>query len=365
MKEYLASNFFSPPEYLRMPAVGIDISDKSLKYAELSRKNGKFFLSRFGTKIITEGIIESGQIKKKEKFLEFLKSVNEELKIKFINVSLPEEKAFISRIKIPAVKKEEIRGTVEFQLEEYIPLSPSDVIFDFEIINKEEKNEKEKYIYVNVIAFPKLLIEDLKNILIEANFIPLVFEIEAHAFARAIVPREEKGMYFLVDFGKTRTGFIIVSGNKVQFTSTIKIGGDDINTAIAKNLGISIFEAEEIKKNYGFIKNKKNEKIFNSILPLMAAIKEDIKRHIIYWNSHLDLKNGDRENEIKKILFCGGDSNLIGLPDYFSYELKIPAELGNPWINIISFEEYIPEIEFRESLIYAGAMGLALRSFNF
>jgi len=61
-------------------------------------------------------------------------------------------------------------------------------------------------------------------------------------------------------------------------------------------------------------------------------------------------------------LLCGGDANLIGFPEYLSYELKLPVEIGNPWINILSFEKRIPEIELRESLSYAIALGLALRA---
>jgi hypothetical protein len=38
------------------------------------------------------------------------------------------------------------------------------------------------------------------------------------------------------------------------------------------------------------------------------------------------------------------------------------VELGNPWINITDFKYYIPEIEFEDSLMYATAIGLALRT---
>ena len=52
---------------------------------------------------------------------------------------------------------------------------------------------------------------------------------------------------------------------------------------------------------------------------------------------------------------------MAGLPEFLSYELKMKVELGNPWVNAVSFEDYIPEIERRDSLAYSTVIGLALR----
>ncbi|GAH90129.1 unnamed protein product, partial [marine sediment metagenome] len=66
--------------------------------------------------------------------------------------------------------------------------------------------------------------------------------------------------------------------------------------------------------------------------------------------------------EIKKILLCGRGANLKGLTDFVSSGLKIPVELGNPWINILPEPlKQVPELVFEESLGYTTALGLALR----
>ena len=355
-------DFFPPPNYLLMPAVGVDISDRSLKYMEISKRNGKFFVSRFETRIIPSGIIESGEIKQKDKLIGFLKSIKKEIKTKFVNVSLPEEKVFLGRTKLPAMKEDEIRNTLEFQLEEHVPLSPKDAIFDFEIMDRINKNKKEECLNVNIVAFPKTLVEDYRDVFVAAGFTPLAFEMEAHAFTRAVVPKGEKESFFIMDFGKTRVTFAIVSEGKMQFASTIKIGGDNLNAALVNGLEVDLLRAEEIKKTHSLIRNKENEKIFDLFLPVVAAIKDEISKHITYWNFHLEEENS--EKRIKKILLCGGDSNLTGFSDYLSYELKLPVELANPWVNLLSFEKEIPDLELRESLSYVVGLGLAIRPFD-
>lgn len=349
MKRDFFLNVFPPPKYLQMPAIGFDISDRSIKYVEICKKQGAIFVRRFGEYLIPESIIESGEIKQKEKLTDFLKTIQKELKSEHLIVALPEEKVFLARVKLPLMKKEEIRGALELQLEEHIPLSANEAIFDFDII-KEISDSDKNCLDINLIAFPKGIVESYRDVFVGAGFTPLVFEMEVQAASRVTVPNNEIQTIILVDFGRTRTTLTIINDNKPQFTSTIKVGGEDLEKSLMKNLEIDRFQAEKIKKNQGLVKSKENEKIFNSLLPLVSVIKDEIHKLIIY------------SDRVSKILLCGGDSNLIGLPEYLSYELKLPVELGNPWINIISFKEHIPEIELRESLIYATALGLALRA---
>ena len=63
-----------------------------------------------------------------------------------------------------------------------------------------------------------------------------------------------------------------------------------------------------------------------------------------------------------KILLCGGGANLKGLSELLALELKIPVEIANPWVNILSEDQKeTSELPFEKSLGYAVALGLALR----
>ncbi len=356
MKKDFFIDFFPPPSYLLMPALGLDISDCSIKYVELDKRREGVFIRRFGGHLIPRGLIEAGEIKDKEKLIGLLKDLQKELNSRYIITALPEEKAFLARIKLPAMKEEEIRGALELQLEEHIPLSINEAIFDFNVIREVSDGN---YIDVCLTAFPKRVVEDYRDVFIKAGFTPLALEMEMQASARTIVPQNEKNTLVIVDFGQTRTSFAVVSKNEVQFTTTIKVAGEELEKALMRNLKVDQIQAEKIKKESGFRKSKENERIFNSILPIISVIKDEIGKCINYWNSSF----GDRDlRRVSKILLCGGDSNLFGFSEYLSYELKLPVELGNPWVNIFSFEERIPEIELKDSLSYAIALGLALRT---
>ena len=99
-RKKLFFDILPPPDYLRMPVLCLDLSDQSLKYMELKRKNGMLSVNRFGLYSLESGMIEGGEIKQKDKLISFLKSIREELKTEFIIASLPEEKVFFKPDKI-------------------------------------------------------------------------------------------------------------------------------------------------------------------------------------------------------------------------------------------------------------------------
>ena len=356
-------DFFPSPTYLRITATGFDIGDQSLKYVKLRREKENFRLVAFGKKSIPREIIESGQIKNKEEFKKILGEFRRELKEDYIIISLPEEKAFIGTIRLPLIKEEEVRNSLETQLEEHIPLPLKEIVFDYEIIEQADKATK-GYLDISYTAVPLILVESYRDALRSVGFVPIVFETEPHALVRAFIKPEEKSSQMIIDFGRTRTSFIIVSGRRVELSSTIKLGGETLETAISKSLNVSAEESSHLKQRADLLKGKgDDENIFSAILPATSAIRGEAQRHLIYWKTHI----GERDiahKEVEKIILCGGDANLKGLPQYFSSELHLPVELGNPWINIASFEDYIPEIEFNDALTYSTAIGLALRSFS-
>lgn len=363
------SNLFPLPKFLKIPVIGFDISDKSIKYIQLEKKGGEFSVKQYGEKKLPEGIIEEGEIKKESDFIAFLKSNFGEIEPKNIIASLPEEKAFLDIIELPKMELKNIRQSLTVQLENYFPIKPGVSVFDYEIIDSSQN-----FFDILVVAFPSRLVEAYNNSLVASGFKPLIFELEAEALKECL-SRKNDPPKMLVDFGKTRTSFVITAQNKVLFTSTVKISGEDLDKALQRSFSLSSEEAEKIKKESGRVlptkgKNYQTQKIkekeIQSILiPTISGISQEIEKHIDYWQTHYSHIHQKKQTNINEIILCGGDANFIGLTEYLSSTLKIPVKLANVWSNVLSFEKDIPEIEFSESLKFATAIGLALKGKDF
>ncbi len=348
-------------------AFGLDISDLSMRMVKLAKKGGSLKLASFGAWTIPSGIIEEGEIKDKKTLSQIIKKSLREvqgkkLKLKSVVCSLPEEKSFLDVIQLPKIKQEELRTAVGYEIENYIPLPVEEVYFDCEIIKSVSSHPKN--LEVLITATPKKIVDSYLEVLKMGGLLARVFEVECLSIARALVPGAKSlKPLLLIDFGGTRTTFIIFSGRNLRFTSTIPVSSQKLTESISKTLKVDLKKAEKLKRQHGLEGEKK---VFEAMIPPLTDLVEQIKTHLDYYRSH---EKGDKKvhngKELGKILLCGGGANLKGLVAFLAQNLKVEIELANPWVNILETPlKEVPELSFKESLGYTTALGLALRAIN-
>jgi type IV pilus assembly protein PilM len=367
---------------LKPEAFGLDISDSSLKIVKLKRR-GKFFdLASFGEEKIKPGIIKDGKIKKEEALVRIIKNAltkvkGEKLKTKHVIASLPEEKAFLEVIQMPRLPEEDLKSAVVYEAENYIPLPLEEVYLDSQVIPPVFNHLD--HFDVLITALPKNIIDPYLTCFKKAGLQTTALEIESSAIARALIKDEvTTSPLLLIDFGATRTGFIIFSGHSVRFTFSIPVSSQGFTEIIAKTVGVNLAEAERLKIKYGLakkiqlkIKEKLEKKVrkgevFEALIPALTDLTQQIRKYLDYYQTHAShehLPPGGKD--IKEILICGGGAKLKDLAPFLSSQLKIPVEIGNPWINIlpanIQPKEQALIYEKEESLGYTTVLGLALR----
>lgn len=349
----LYNHYFPTPSYLAMDSCAIDISDQSIKYGELLATSSGLRLGKYGKEIIPAGIIVSGKIENENELVKILKKIKERENLHFIRVSLPEEQMYLFTLSISKSNSENLRDMIMLQIEEYIPLKAPDSVFDYDVISDDNQN-----ILVEVVAIANTTIESYLSVFDRAGLIPLSFEIEAQAIARAVIPAGDDSPVMVVDFGDSRTGVSISKNGRVFLTTTLSFGGVDLTKMIAKNFSLSFEEAEKMKHEYGLTEVSKAEDIFPAILNGISVLRDELNKQNAYWETH----NTNHE-QINHIILCGGDANLAGLSDYLELSMKIKVENANVWVNILKKEDTIPEMSFEESLSYATVLGLALGSY--
>jgi len=363
---------------LRPKAFGLDFSDLSLKIIKLKKKGRFLDLSAWGEIKIKKGIIEEGEVKDPQALCSIIKDnllkiKGGKLKTKNVVASLPEKNAFLQVIHMPKMSKEELNKAVPFEAENYIPLPVNEVYLDFQVIPS-ARGYLGDHISVLIAAIPKKIVDPYVSCLKSAGLFPLAMEVESQSISRALIKNEfTTRPVLLIDFGKSRASFIIFSGYSLVFTSSIPISSHKLTEAVSKSLKITLAEAEGLKIKYGLKgslaeKQTKEEKllqkeVFKAMSPVLDNLISQIEKYLNYYQTHT--KDGhlfSSDRKIDKVLLCGRGANLKGLPDFLSSNLKIPVELGNPWINILpaSFKK-IPQLSFKDSLGYTSALGLALR----
>lgn len=346
---------------------GLDISDLCLRVANVEKRGKGFELVSFGCETIKKGIVKDGEINNEDALAEAIRKAlsnikGKKIKTKNVVCSLPEEKSFLDVLQLPMLEEGEIAQAVRFEAVNHIPVPLEEVYFDFQVNKPVDANNKDKKIKtkeqnVLIAATPKDIVDAYSRVLKKAGLQAQVMEVEPLSIARALVKINKiTKPLLIIDFGATRTSFIIFSGYNANFASTISVSSNELTEAIAEKLKISSQKAEKMKKTNGLEGDKR---IFDAMAPVLNNLTSQIKNYLDYYKSHIPSSVIVRDSKMDRILLCGGGAHLMGLGDFLTSTFKIKVELANPWINIKAIKQKGSPLD--SFLGYPTALGLALR----
>ncbi len=345
-------SIFDVPEFVLMPAVGIDISTNTVRFIEFKKKGGVNHVSKHGSMTIPPGIVQAGSVQDPVAMSKLISEMAREHKLTLANVALPEEQSFLVQMDIPLTESQDIRTFIELHLEDYVPITATECVFDYTVIPSIDKD------ITSVIAcvFPNKIIEQYMEIFNGTGITPKTFELQSQAMARAIFPKDDVSTFMGIDIGKDITNIFIAKNNVVQFSAILDMGGDNISNEIARSLNISFEEADVLKTNNGLMNSAGESDIRNPMISVLDKMRAEIVKYFSYWQT----KNSGAA-KIDHVYLTGGGSNLLGIPEYFEQGLSSNVIVANPWINILDFNLYTPPIKLNASRGYAAAIGLALK----
>ncbi|MBX4187760.1 MAG: type IV pilus assembly protein PilM [Candidatus Doudnabacteria bacterium] len=351
----------------KINAIGIDISESSIKVMQLSKYKGMFLPAAFSSIDLPPTMVANHMISDESKMAEYITralTAAKKINTKYAVVSVPEAKSFVRILKMPQMPESELDGAIPWELEQDIPVPIDQVYLDWQIVKEGDDGHN----HVLVMATPRDYVDALVNALKMAKLKPIALELESQATARALIgPEEQNQATLVIDMTTMLTSFVIVSGKGVlEYTSNIPVGGNHLTESISRNLGISLKEAEKIKRESGLMAESKKGNIRQAMLPVLDSIIDEIRNVTKFHEDHSVLSPG-----VNKIIISGGGASLTGLVDYITARLNVGAGkpidrivLADPFVNTMPKENRPEIMSDQEGMAYSTAIGLALRGMN-
>ncbi|MFA7209390.1 MAG: type IV pilus assembly protein PilM [Parcubacteria group bacterium] len=342
---------------------GLDLSDLSVKVFQLEKNGKKDAVRGYGSLDIPLGNIEDGRIINKEQVAAAIKTLLKSPSAKKINsnkviCSLPESKAFVRIITIPKMSEEEAHEAVRWEMEASMPMLLDEVYYDWQFLDdKDNKTQK-----VLTAAVSREVVDDWMGVLASAGLDVYGLEIESMATIRSLVKNNtamDEAVSLIVDLGARRTSFIIAEGIVPYFTSSIPFSSEGINDAIIKTLNVSNQEAEEAKISNGIENRDEGNPIFRAVSPLLENLVMEITKTMDFYG-----EMSKQSQEVKRIVLCGGGSNMKGMAQYLNERIGKDVVVGDPWINL-NLGGSLSAMDKSVSVRYVTAIGLAIRALNY
>lgn len=227
---------------------------------------------------------------------------------------------------------------------------------------------------VHIITGLKSAIQNITRCVDRAGLRVKNLVLEPIASAKAVLSDEEKEVgVALVDIGGGTTDIAVFADKIIRYTSVFGIAGNQITSDLQQGLGITLANAEKVKRENGHthldsiahdepimipgITGRKPQEISKNLLcqilqPRMAEIFEIV---------NAELKNSGYYNRLGAggVVITGGSTLLRGTDQLAQDVLEMPVKIGIP--SGLTYAGLAPEIE---SPVYATAVGLALWGIN-
>lgn len=330
-----------------IPQIGIDIGTRLIKALELSSKGD-------APKIAKLDFCEIGSPPTEQKIKDALRSLLEKFKpsAKDVNISLSSPSAIVRFINMPKMKKEDLKKSLKFEAEKYIPFNIDEVNIDAFILDdvRLERNQMK----VLLAAAKKDVLNSRLEIFKELGFSVSVIDVDSfacfNAFSYVSENLDDSKSIALLNIGYSQTNVLISQGRNPYFTRDVQIGGRDIAKALSVNLEVPESDADKF-----IIEPKdKGEQIFETSKTVLANLVEEIRLSFGYYENQY-------ASSINEIYLSGGVARLAGIIGYLEEGLGLRPAAWDPFSKFETAPEVDKEFASRVKPQFAVSAGLALR----
>lgn len=325
---------------------GLDLGTYAIKMAEISYVSDNPTLTGLGFKKIKES--------SKEALAGSIKTLTEESKIsvKDISISVSGSSVIVRFITMPRMKHDELKGAVRFEAEKFIPFNINDCTVDFQILKKDEKENK---FDILLVAAKKDYIEERIKLVESCGFSVSVVDVDSFALMNSFLKNyptlNPDKTVLLLNIGATLSNLTILKESTLCLVRDIAIGGNELNTSISKGLGVDIGSTEDIK----LFPQEKMPDIITNIRPILNNLADEVRLSCSYYENQCG-KN------IDEIYISGGSSEAPGLDESFQEALGLKPVWWNP-MQFLNIDSNAVDTNLVEKVknSFAVAIGLALR----
>ncbi len=307
-----------------MRIVGIDIGSYSIKVAELETALKSVNLRDFYEIELTH---ELGQDVRLEK-IEALRRIAAQYdpSVYRIVVGLGSEAGTQRILTFPFLERRKILQSLPFELEDAIPFSQEEAIFDFRIINQKESASQ-----VLAFAVPKKYVQETLMLCDDAGLDPDIVSLDGIALANLfegvnLETTVPGGAELIIHIGYSKTIINVIQYGNLLASRALFFGGKDMASSVSRAYQLPYLDALKGVAEKGFVltsqdgvdDNQKNfsDVIVQSLNPLLV----DLKRTMV------DLK-AEFQVEFTRGYITGGMSRLLNLGPFLTSALELHFEV--------------------------------------
>lgn len=340
--------------------VGLDIGSTAVRVVEVAAADVPG-LRRAAQVPLGPGAVENGEIRQPDVVAEALKELwgRSGVKSKRVQLGVGNQRVVVRDIALPWLPEKELRASLGFQVQEFIPMPVEDAVLDYDVLG-ELQQEGRRMLRMLLVAAQRMMIDALVQAVEAAKLEVVAIDLTPFALVRAVgtldanLDEETQGDEALVDVGAHVTNICVHDRGTTRFVRILPSGGRDITLAIARGLGTEDDVAERLKRGEQVEGGPSPEDVGRVALSRAGSFVDEIRSSLEFYAAQVP------GAKIGRVLVTGGGSKLEGFMELLQQRIPVVVERGRVFEHVKSVLDLSPQETDEAEPVLAVAIGLAI-----
>lgn len=273
------------------------------------------------------------------------------IKTKNVAINLPSNKTFITVVDMPGNDEAELKTTIKYQLDQYIPMSLDEAKVDWALLGKSlhDPSQQEVLLASTAISYA----EDRLELVEGLGFDVIAAEPDPIAMVRAIATPGLNDAQVIIHVDEQSINVAVVYGGAPRLVRTIPNGLSTLVHAAVQNLNVKEDQARQFILKFGLAPDKLEGQIVHALEATLDGIVSELSKSVAFFQGRYP------SLKISNALLVGYAATIPQLDRYISEKIGIQATAASPWQNV-SVAVRDPQMDALSSE-FAVAAGLARR----
>lgn len=313
--------------------MGLDIGTSGVRAAELRLGRSGPVLERFGQVVLPVGAVRDGEVVDPDAVAVTLRTLWAQARFstRRVVVGVANQKVVVRQVDLPWLPAAELRRSLAFQVQDYIPMPVDQALLDFHPLEERTDESGARVLRVLLVAAARDMVDGTLQAVAAAGLQPAVVDLTSFAVLRSHAHADSgfSGVQAeaLVDVGTSVTNIVVHQGGVPRFVRILLMGGGDVTASIAERLGVATDQAEALKQGTGLVPGPGGDPytpVQRAIEATGGAFVEEVRGSLDYFMA----QSGSAR--ITRIVLSGGGSRLKGLVERLSAATHLPVDVAHP-----------------------------------
>ena len=245
------------------------------------------------------------------------------IKTKNVVIGLPSNKTFITVIDVPTLPEAELRSTLKYQIDQYIPMAIDEAKVDWALLGQSlhDPQKQEVLLASTANAYAEERLEFVESLGLNV----IAAEPDPIAMIRALLPKDVRDARLIIDVGEQSTDLAITYNDSPRLVRTIPTGLNSLVKAAVQNLNVQEDQARQFILKFGLAPDRLEGQVYRAVEGTLDGFAAELTKSIKFFQTRYP------NTPVGGILLSGYGGVVPKLGDYITAKTGVQSQIANPW----------------------------------